>query len=197
MEDLKPVIAKNIVKLRKLTNLTQAELAQKLNYTDKAVSKWERAESVPDIAVLKELAGLFGVTVDYLLESEHPPQTVNSSKQKRRNRLIITSLSVSFVFLISTLLFVSYHTFLTSFDHSWLLYIYAVPVASLVVLVLNSIWGRRRWVTNCIILSVFMWGVLFSLYMSFLSRNLWLLFILGIPGQVILLLWQNLKIRHK
>lgn len=197
MEDLKPVIAKNIVELRKLTNLTQAELAGKLHYTDKAVSKWERAESVPDISVLKELAVLFGVTVDYLLECEHPRKAAGSSKQKRRNRLIIILLSVCFVFMVATLLFVGYNIFMTPFQHSWLLYVYAVPVASLVVLVLNSVWGHRRWVTNCVILSVLMWSLLLSLYMSFLSRNLWLLFILGIPGQAMLLLWQNLKIRHK
>lgn len=197
MEDLKPVIAKNIVELRKLTNLTQAELASKLNYTDKAVSKWERAESVPDISVLKELAVLFGVTVDYLLESEHPRKAAGPSKQKRRNRLIIILLSVCFVVMVATLLFVGYNIFKTPFQHSWLLYVYAVPVASLVVLVLNSVWGHRRWVTNCVILSVLMWSLLLALYMSFLSRNLWLLFILGIPGQAMLLLWQNLKIRHK
>lgn len=197
MEDLKPVIAKNIVDLRKLANLTQAELAQKLNYTDKAVSKWERAESVPDIAVLKELAALFGVTVDYLLESQHPLKADGPSRQKRRNRLIITLLSVSFVFLIATLMFVGYNIFKSPFQHSWILYVYATPAASLVVLVLNSIWGRRRWVTNCIILSVLMWSLLLSFYLSFLSRNFWLLFILGIPGQAILLLWQNLKIRHR
>lgn len=197
MEDLKPVIAKNIVALRKLANLTQAELAQRLNYTDKAVSKWERAESVPDITVLKELAVMFGVTVDYLLESEHPSKMAEPSKQKRHNQMTITLLSVAFVFLIATLLFVGYHIFKTPFQHSWLLYVFSVPVSSLVVLVLNSIWGRRRWVTNCIILSVLMWSLLLSLYMLFLSQNLWLLFILGIPTQVILLLWQNLKIRRK
>lgn len=197
MEDLKPVIAKNILELRKQSRLTQAELAQKLHYTDKAVSKWERAESVPDIAVLKELAALFGVTVDYLLTSEHPQKATGVVGQKRRNRLIITLLSVSFLFLVTTLLFVGYTIFKSSFRLSWLFYVYAVPAAALVVLVLNSIWGRRRWVTNCVILSVLMWSLLLAIYMTFLSRNLWLLFLLGIPGQAILVLWQNLKIRHK
>ena len=61
MEDLREIIAKNIADLRREQNLTQAELAARLNYSDKAVSKWERGESMPDITVLKEIADLFSV----------------------------------------------------------------------------------------------------------------------------------------
>ena len=71
MEDPKEIIARNIVDLRRKNGMTQLELAEKLNYTDKAVSKWERGESIPDVAVLKTIADLFGVTVDYLLTAEH------------------------------------------------------------------------------------------------------------------------------
>ena len=59
MKDLKLVIAKNIAKLRVDSNMTQNELAQKLNYSDKAVSKWERGESLPDISVLVQIAEIF------------------------------------------------------------------------------------------------------------------------------------------
>ena len=51
-DNLKTIIAKNIVLLRTGERLTQAELAERLNYSDKAVSKWERGESLPDIAVI-------------------------------------------------------------------------------------------------------------------------------------------------
>ena len=61
------IIAKKLTKLRKENNLTHLQLAEKLNYSDKAISKWERAESIPDVLVLKSIADLFGVTVDYLL----------------------------------------------------------------------------------------------------------------------------------
>ena len=71
MEDLKKIIARNIVDLRRANNMTQLELAEKLNYTDKAVSKWERGESLPDISVLKTIADLFGVKIDYLVTVDH------------------------------------------------------------------------------------------------------------------------------
>ena len=74
MQDLKPVIAKNIADLRVAHGFTQLELAEKLNYSDKAVSKWERGESLPDVTVLKQISDLFGVTLDYLVNKEHAPE---------------------------------------------------------------------------------------------------------------------------
>lgn len=194
MEDLKPTIAKNIIDLRKSMNLTQAELALKMNYSDKAVSKWERAESVPDIAVLKEMADLFGVTVDYLLEPEHPKDAGSPSSYILHNRLIITLLSVTLVFLIATLLFAGCGIFSTPLRRLWIIYVYAVPVAAIVALVFNSLWGLHRCATNCIIISVLVWSLLLSAYLSFLPKNLWLIFTPGIPAQVALLLWSKLKI---
>ena len=65
MEDLKLIIAKNISTLRKAAAMTQFELAEKLNYSDKAVSKWERGESLPDVSVLKAIADIFSVDKDF------------------------------------------------------------------------------------------------------------------------------------
>lgn len=198
MEDVKSTIAKNIVDLRKSMNMTQIELAKRLNYTDKAVSKWERAESLPDVAVLKEMAGLFGVTVDYLLEAEHGksacPKDVSSLK--RRNRLLITLLAITVVFSVATLLFVGFGIFSSPLRHLWILFVDAIPVSCIVGLVFNSIWGRRRLLTNCMIVSLMVWSALLAIYLSVSSINLWLLFVIGIPVQVILLLSANLKPYH-
>ncbi len=199
MEDLKPAIAKNIIELRKSMCWTQAELAQKLNYSDKAISKWERAESVPDIAVLKEITDLFHVSMDYLLEAEHTKpqeafQTV--SKHKKRNRLIVTLLSASLVLLIATFLFVFLE--LSSIKISlptWMIYVYSIPIACIVLLVFNSIWGK--WRLNFLIITLLLWSILLSLYLSFLSENIWLVFMIGIPSQIIILLWANFKLKSK
>ena len=76
-EKLKKQLGANIAAYRKSLGLTQAGLAEKLNYSDKAVSKWERAESVPDVLTLTQLAELFDVTVNDLLvdPDELPEQT--------------------------------------------------------------------------------------------------------------------------
>lgn len=199
MKDLKPIIAKNIIDLRKSRNLTQAELAQMLNYSDKAVSKWERAESIPDVTVLKEIADQFSVGVDYLLEAEHPlsdEEFKAVSHQQKRNRLIITLLSTSLVFLIATIAFVILGLYSDAERHGiqlWMVYVYAVPVALIVLLVFNAIWGKRQ--MNFLIITLLVWSILLCVYLAFLSYNIWLIFIIGIPAQIIILLFAGLKPR--
>ena len=104
MEDLKSNIAKNITELRTREKLTQAELAEKLNYSDKAISKWERGESLPDVTVLKQIADMFGVTVDWLLcDNTDSPRTQSNRKIKNHNT--ITVLSFIGVWCLATLIF--------------------------------------------------------------------------------------------
>lgn len=193
MEELKPVIANNIIDLRKSMHWTQAELAQKLNYSDKAVSKWERAESVPDVTVLKSIADLFHVTIDYLMEADHTEKEVKSqtiSKLQRRNHFIIALLSASLVFLIATIIFVVLLVCPVKSDfRPWMVYIYALPIALIVLLVFNSLWGKRA--ANFVIITVLVWVTLLAIYLTFLSQNIWLVFTIGIPSQIIILLWSG------
>lgn len=197
MIDIKAVIANNIIKLRKSKNWTQTELAEKLNYSDKAVSKWERAESLPDATVLKKIADLFLVSVDYLFEEEHANEKIEfpaAAKQKRRNHIIITLLSASLVFLIATIVFVVLG--LLPIDLPiWMAYVYAIPVASVVLIVFNSIWGRRIW--NYVFVTFLVWSILLAIYLSFPAQDIWLIFIIGIPAQIIILLWTRLRFKHK
>lgn len=199
MADLRATIAANIIDLRKSRNWTQAELAQKLNYSDKAVSKWERAESLPDVATLKEIVDLFHVSMDYLLEEEHKgpaaaDQTV--SRQKKRNRLVVALLSVSLVFLIATIIFVSIGLYQGRMERfSWMVFVFAMPVACVVLLVFNSIWGKR--ILNFVIITALLWSILLTLYLSYLSYNIWLIFMIGIPGQIIILLSANFRRKHR
>ena len=66
MSDLKIIIARNLVELRKRNKYTQQDLAEILQYSDKAISKWEKGDSLPDIEVLYQICKLYGVTLDYL-----------------------------------------------------------------------------------------------------------------------------------
>lgn len=199
MENLKLIIAKNLIDLRKSMNWTQAELAQKLNYTDKAISKWERAESVPDVLVLKKIADLFNIKVDYLLETEHAHnensfQTI--SKYRKRNRIIVALQSVLIVFLVATVGFVMMNLYSVKISlPTWMTYIYALPVSLIILLVFNSIWGKRR--INFLIISLLLWSILLVIYLTFLSRNLWLIFVIGVPAQIIIWLWANIKLKDK
>ncbi len=194
MNDLKTIIAANVSELRRRNGMTQLELAERLNYSDKAVSKWERGESYPDVATLKEIADLFSVTVDYLLQEEHPQETITRreyTRRQKRNRLLITAISCVLVWLIATMIFTSIDMLSTELRGQWLAFVYAVPVTAIVILVFNSIWGKPRW--NFAIISLLMWSSLATVCLTLLPLNLWLLFLIGIPGQIIILLWAGIK----
>ena len=198
MKELREIIANNISELRNDDGITQSKLAQVLNYSDKAVSKWERGESLPDVTVLKRIADYFGVTVDYLLTSEHQnyeEKRKNLSRATKRNNLIITALAFSLVWFIATFLFVELNIAAPgAVIPSWVVFIYAIPVAFTVLLVFNSIWGLRR--LNYLIISVMVWTALLTVYITLfyaLGHNLWLIFILGVPAELIILLWSGFK----
>ncbi len=201
MSDLREIIAKNICDLRVNSGMTQSKLAEELNYSDKAISKWERAESIPDVVVLKELSDLFGVSVDYLLASEHEaaPPDASVARTLGRNRFIISSLAAMLVWLIATYAFIQMNISLPdSLLPAWIMFIYALPVCSIVVLVFNSIWGRQR--LNYLIISALVWSLILSFYLTALTvslGNFWMMFFLGIPAQIIIILWSGLSVRRK
>lgn len=192
MDIYRKCIAENILTLRQAHSLTQAELAEKLSYTDKAVSKWERGESVPDVFTLKAISELFGVTVDYLFYP-HSVDEVRPQKHIKSNHIIITLMSVAFVWFIATFIFVVGKTWLPNVSRLWLAYVAAVPVSIIIILIFNSIWGRSRY--NYLIISLLCWTSIAAVYISFFSYNYWLLFFIGIPGQIIIILWSRLKKR--
>lgn len=202
MEELKMIIAGNISQLRRNAGITQLELAEKLNYSDKAVSKWERGESVPDVVTLKAVADFFSVSVDYLLRADHPVEAEikrEYTKRQKRNHNLITVMACVLVWLIAAFVYTSTDVALGSQDKPlWLAFVYAVPVTTIVLLILNSIWGKARW--NFVIISVLIWTVLACVYISslvFFHYNMWLVFIIGVPAQIIVGLWSGLRFGKK
>ena len=205
-ENLRTIIATNITSLRKNRGMTQQDLALRLNYTDKAISKWERGESIPDIVVLKQIADMFGVTVDYLLQEEHEilqtfaDSSIETENDRNRHtvrtRGFVTGMSILLVWLAAVMLFIVFDTMSANPLFHWFVFACAVCASLILWLVMNSIWFNRR--RNYLIISLLMWSVLILLYMSvwlLADRMLWLVFILGVPGQAIIVMWSNLKRR--
>ena len=199
-EKLKNQLGANIMAYRKRSHMTQAVLAEKLNYTDKAISKWERGESMPDVVTLVQLAELFGVTVNDLLVDPNalPENTgkvekamekvVEKTLKRKADKRIILGLSSVLVWFVALLLFVILSSL--DFPNSWVAFVYAIPVNAIVLLSLRSAWQDFRW--NQFLVSAIMWGGLLSLYISlllFARWDMWKLFLLGIPGQAAILLW--------
>ena len=199
-EQVKARIGANIAFYRKQSGLTQAQLAEKLNYSDKAVSKWERGESIPDVLTLMQIAEQFQVTVDDLLGDvnalpDNPTtleramtQVSEKALKRKANKNIILALSTTLVWFVALLVFVVFSSF--SIPNSGLAFFYAIPVNAIVLLSLRSAWHDFRW--NKALISAIVWGSLVSIYASiwaFLDFNAWKIFLLGIPGQIAIFLW--------
>ncbi len=200
VSDMKMTVAGNISDLRRKSGLTQAELAEKLNYSDKAVSKWERGESIPDVTVLKSIADLFGVTVDYLLAEEHDDPELakkRTNKRKFRNHALITGISILLVWFVATFIFINVNFAGLGKNGGWLVFVCSVPVSMIVWLVFNSIWFNRR--RNFFIISCLMWSLLATVFLFFIAfgTNIWPLFFIGIPAQIIIIMWSGIKIKRK
>lgn len=199
-EKLKNQLGENIAALRKRGGMTQAALADRINYSDKAVSKWERGESIPDVLTLMELSEIFEVSVDELLRDPNElPQNVGKVEQvmgravektlkRKADKRIIEKLCSVLVWFVALLIFVIFSSL--EISKSWLAFFYAVPVNCIVMLCLRSAWRDFR--TNKWLISGIVWGFLISFYVTVLvlaQYNLWKILLLGIPGQIAILLW--------
>lgn len=190
--EIKQNIAHNISELRKRNKLTQLELAEKLNYSDKAISRWERGDTLPDIDILCKICELFNVSFEYLISadgSKIKEEERKSSRVEVGNRLTITLLVISVIWFIATFIYV-YNDILFGVN-AWKVFIYAVPFSALVAHVFNTKWGYRKY--SVYILSAFVWTLLASIYIGLLEYNIWLIFLLGVPLQVVVILWSRLK----
>ena len=200
MDKLKRRIGSNIAAYRKRLGWTQAELAEKLNYSGKAVSKWERGESVPDVLTMADMAGKLGTTVNDLLADPNalPEQTgavqqtmgkvVQKTLKRKANKNIILALSSILVWFVALFVYVLLSTL--DVPNTWLSFFFAVPANAIVLLSLRSAWHDFRW--NRILISAIMWGTLLSVYMTLKvlwNFDTWKFFLLGIPGQAAILLW--------
>lgn len=177
-------IGKNLTRLRKMANMTQLDLAEKLNYSDKSVSKWEQGNGIPDVRILVQIAELYGVTLDDLVR-DHAKDEIVPKNTKRMQRLITMALSAGLCWLVAVIVFVAIGIFAPQLEQSWLVFVYAVPVTSIVVLVFSCIW-HYKWV-RIISISVLVWSILTSIYLSFITYNPWLIFLIGVPLQILAL----------
>lgn len=192
MSDIKEIIAKNIINLRKKNNLTQGELAEKLNYSDNAVSRWERAEVTPSIETLVQMSEVFNVPLQSLIEEDAVKTSTAHDKKEKINKLAVILLFVSLVWLIATIVFV-YGKLIFKLN-LWTSFVWAIPLSTLVMYPFNEYWGK--YVYKFVILSVFVWTLLGSIYLQLIQYNLWLIFFTGIPIQVALGIWAFIKPRN-
>ena len=188
INELKSVIAKNLIKYRKENGLTQQELAEKLNYSDKSISKWERGEGVPDIYILKQIAELYNVTVNDIIGMEKIEN--NATPTINKNHVLITLMSIGLVWLVATIIFAILKIIFPNTLTISYCYIYAIPVSFIVLYIFNRIWFKIKLI-NFTSVSLIFWTTLFSFYWTIKDffDNFCVLFFIGIPFQIIVIFW--------
>ena len=197
--DLKNIVAQNIYYLRTINHMTQYELGEKLNYSDKAISKWERAEGLPDVYVLKKISEVFGVTVDYLLtEHTEQDQKVDTKSGKKSTSLLGKVVKIGLL-TVSLLIFVLIAIATAGEVYYWQVFVYAIPAISITGIVFGAIL-KNRWQV-LIYISLLMWSILAAIFFALLQfandYKVWLIFFVGIPLQVIIFLAFKIKITVK
>ena len=196
MDELKTIFASNLIELRTNAGMTQAELAEKLHYTDKAVSKWERGEAVPDAYILKAMSEIFGVSVDFLLTShDRWERRPNDKTPQGLSKSAIIGIALSGILFLAMLAFVILWIL---GEILWILLVYALGVALITLLVLHSIWRRGRanyYIIAALTLYVFV-GIFLSGY-AFGHHNWWQCLLLIVPAELIVFCCSRLKQRKK
>ena len=185
-------IAKNLLYYRKAAGLTQAEVAERIHYSDKSVSKWESGNGVPDVYTLIQLAKLYGVSINAFLGEETDVRQVTKS---RWLHVLIMLLSSGIVWLVAILCFVTLQLVKPGFSW-WLIYLYAVLVNGIVILVYAALWKHR--ILNFLSVTAIIWVSLVCIFLTvralaliygFEYGGLWCIFLLGVPLQILEILW--------
>lgn len=184
--NIKSIVAKNLVKYRKQANMTQQQLADKIHYSDKAVSKWERGEALPDVYVLRLIAEVLGIELEDLL---HQETSIEKFYTFTRNRLVIAMLSVLLVWLLAMISYVLMEIIAPKQLDSYLAFIVAIPISFIVALVFNNLWGAR--IYNLIIVSGLTWSTALSLVccLTTVAENIWYLYLIAAIFQIIIIVW--------
>lgn len=188
MEDLNLVIGKKLLYLRKKNKLTQVELAEKLNYSDKAISKWEKGESLPPVEVFYKISKLYSVSLDYIIGDETiDPQPIKND-DKKRIYFNVTSLSIIAVWFVALVLFVIFD--MITHTSQWMVFVWAVPASFAVTIVFDCVWDKHRglfW-----LLSLLVWSMLLCFAVQFLVFKIWKILLIGIPLQLAIIIWSRM-----
>ena len=187
-KDIKKIVAKNLANLRKNKKLTQTELAEKFGYSDKAISKWENGDTLPDIQTLYQLCEFYNVTLDFLVNEQDFEDKIKYINHLNRkviiNNSMIELLYCSFVWILAVIIYI-YLLIFAEFDY-WQIFVWALPATSLVTLLFSKVWKQK--IYTFVVRSLFFWTLVIACYIQFIQYNIWPLFFLMIPIQVALIL---------
>lgn len=183
MKSIREIVCSNLIMLRKQNKLTQQDLASKISYSDKAISRWEKGEVLPDIEVLQQLSNIYNVPLSYMLEEHSKEDNVTFILRttKRIATVMLSYITVWTAFIVLYVYLKIWHDF-----NYWQLFVWALPISVLVLLVMNNIWGNKKY--NIYLESFILWSLITAIFLQFLAEDVWLIYLVGVPIQLILII---------
>ena len=180
--EFKKIVANNITMYRKANGLTQIQLAEKLNYSDKAISKWERGESLPDVYILQIIAEMFGITLnDLVTKASEPKKNAN-----KLNKHVVLLLSIGLTWLIAVITYAVLS--MVGLDFAYMPFVYSLPVSFIVTIVFSKLWEWRK------LLFISISALYYTIPLAVCFQLMWkyncvFLFLIAIPLQILTILW--------
>ena len=196
MKTLKEIVGANLTELRKREGLTQLELADKFNYSDKSISKWEKGDTLPDLETLNELCKFYGVSLDYLVtdgKKIDKKQFIKSKYRYNPNAIAITCILSSIIWFVATIIYV--YLMLQNKINYWMVFVWSVPTTCLFLQICNFKYFSNK-LFSLITMSIFCWTLITAIFLQcflYVPTIVWPLYILGIPLESTLVLWFTLK----
>ena len=155
-------LKENLIRLRRDKKLTQAEVGEKLNYSDKTISKWERGEGVPDLSALMELAALYGVSLDQLVGTPAPKKEKGIFNAATRTVVLLTITCI--VWISAIVVFMLLLLLLPEFSGNYLSFVFALPITFAILGAAFSSWHMPYWAFGCF--SLMVWGICLVLHLT-------------------------------
>ncbi len=194
LEELRLIFAGNLINLRTKAGMTQAELGAMLNYSDKTISKWERADAIPDAFVLKQLSEIFGITIDNLLTSHDEWKPIPTGDEPVEEKVYSVKRIIEIAVIgVWTLALTAFVALWLAHIIMWQIFAVALPVSLLVFLVMLSIFHRKQYIPLVIglfVLSLFVAGYL----LCYPKYNPWQVFLIAVPAEILVYLSCNIHV---
>lgn len=182
MENIREIISNNITNLRKQNNMTQLDLAKRVNFSDKAVSRWEKGEVLPDVETLYSLAEIFNVPISCIIENKENFKP--KIKKPTAKEVLSQVLTICEIWIIITVVF-AYHN-ITRGKIWWELFAWGVPATAFFLLFLNR--KRDDNISKFVYGTILVWSFLICVFLHFLNAMPWYIFVIGIPLQGMLII---------
>lgn len=184
MKNTKEIIQQNLIALRKQNGLTQLELATKINYSDKAISRWEKGEVMPSVDILESLANVYGVQIAYFFE-EHQDEVSKEINLKTKNIYVAITLSmVLVVWTIAVILFFMLKEYQDKYY--FMIFVWSVPATVYAIRFNIFRWFQDKY--YILINTMCLWSTFVAIYFQWINLNIWQIFLMGIPMQLLIIL---------